>query len=70
VIGGFGKPKIDRSYGQCQYRKPFSWLNDNATILVKNASQNRAALLDAKKIYQLVRLFRMLMVPNLKTERI
>lgn len=28
---------------------PFSWLNDNATILVKMLPKNRAALLDAKK---------------------
>jgi hypothetical protein len=31
---------------------PFSWLNDNATILEKCFLKNRAALLDAKKIYQ------------------
>jgi hypothetical protein len=57
------RKKIDRSYGQCQY--PFSWLNDNATILVKCFPKTER-LYWMQKIYQLDRLFRM--VPNLKTE--
>ena len=41
--------KLTEAMVNANIGNPFSWLNDNATILVKMLPKNRAALLDAKK---------------------
>jgi hypothetical protein len=44
-----GGKKLTEQLWSMPISNPFSWLNDNATILVKCFLKNRAALLDAKK---------------------